>query len=187
MFFGGLMLNKIFLAALIALSFPILTLRAAGQAPTATSEDTKTRLNKQEVIGLMLKIGRMPRAQQDDRMALLWKSQSESKTPRSDFEFCVGLAYLGNYRAQACVGRAFEHGWGIVQDLSDAYAWYVLALENSIADKATEILLQEEKERLILKLRASYPAPSDDELEDLVNAEKNRFAEYRNEATKANK
>jgi hypothetical protein len=181
------MLGKLFLAALVTMSFPFMSARAAGQAPSAASEDAKTRLNKKEIIDLMLKIGRMPRAQQDSRIAQITKSPSDSKTPRSDFEFCMGLAYLGNYKAQACAANAFEQGLGTVQDLSDAYIWYVVALENPITDAATQKRLQEEKERITLKLRSNYPAPSDEELEELVSTEKNRLTDYRNEANKAKK
>jgi hypothetical protein len=186
-FFGGLMLRRVFLTLILTLSFPLLSVRAAIQAPAAASEDAQTRLNKKEIIDLMFKIGRMPRAQQDSRIAQIAKSQSDSKTPRSDFEFCMGLAYLGNYKAQVCAAKAFEHGLGIVEDLSDAYVWYVLALENPIADEANRKRLEEEKESLTLKLRSSYPAPSDDELEELVRTEKTRLTDYRNEVTKAKK
>jgi hypothetical protein len=181
------MLRRVFLALIITLSFPLLSVRAAMQVPMVASEDTKTRLNKKEIIDLMLKIGRMPRTQQDSRTDQIAKSQSDSKTPRSDFEFCMGLAYLGNYKAQVCAAKAFERGLGIVSDLSDAYVWYILALENPINDAATQKNLEEDKERLILKLRSSYPAPSDDELEELVRAEKNRLTDYRNEVTKTKK
>jgi hypothetical protein len=181
------MFGKVLLTLIITLSFPILSVKAAVQAPTAASEDAKTRLNKKEIVNLMIKIARMPLAQQDSRIAQIAKNQSDSKTPRSDFEFCTGLAYLGNYKAQICAAKAFERGLGIVEDLSDAYVWYILALEAPNADAATRKRLEEEKERLILKLRSSYPAPSDDELEELVRTEKNRLTDYRNEVTKAKK
>jgi hypothetical protein len=181
------MLNKILITALFALSFPLCSLMAAAQTPAAASEETKTRLNKQEIIHLMLKIGQLPHTQQDSRIALIVKSQSDSKTPRSDFEFCIGLAYLGNYRARSCTAKAFERGLGIVEDLSDAYVWYVLALESPIDDAAARKHLEEEKERIIMKLRSKYPSPSDEELEDLVGAEKNRLTDYRTEVTKVKK
>jgi hypothetical protein len=129
----------------------------------------------------------MPPAQQESRMAQIAKGQSDSKTPRSDFEFCMGLAYLGNDKAQACVAKAFEHGLGIVEDLSDAYVWNVVALENPVHTAGTQKRLEEEKERLTLKLRSTYPAPSDDELEELVRVEKNRLTDYRNEVNKVKK
>jgi hypothetical protein len=179
--------KKILIMAILTLSFPLCSLMAAVQAPTAAHEETKTRLNKQEIIDLMLKIGRIPGTQQDSRIAQIAKGQPDSKTPRSDFEFSMGLAYLGNYRARTCVAKAFERGWGIVEDLSDAYVWYVLALESPIDDVAARKQLEEEKERIILKLRSKYPSPSDEELEDLVGAEKLRLTDYRNEASKGKK
>jgi hypothetical protein len=181
------MFRRMLWTSIITLSFSFLSVRVAVPAPTAALEDTKTRLNKKEIIDLMLKIGQMSRAQQDSRIAQITKSQSDSKTPRSDFEFCMGLAYHGNYKAQVCAAKAFEHGLGIIEDLSDAYVWYILALENPGADAATKKSLEEEKERIILKLRSTYPSPSDDELEELVRTEKNRLTEYRNEVAKAKK
>jgi hypothetical protein len=176
-----------FLTAIIALSFSPIPARAALRATPAASEDTKTRLDKQEIMDLMLKIRQMPAAQQDSKMSQIAKSQSDGKTPRSNFEFCMGLAYLGNYKAQACAAKAYERGLGIVEDFTDAYVWYVLALENTIDDAATRKRLEEEKERIILKLRSSYPSPSDDELEDQVRAEKDRIADYRKEVAKTKK
>ncbi len=176
------MLKRLLLATLVALPVSLLVARAA-----ALSEDEKTRLSKQEVIDSMIQVGRIPRAQQERRMDLIWKDQSGSKTPRSDFLFCTGLAYLGDYRAQACVGNAFEKGLGIVEDLNEAYAWYGLALENHIADKEAEQRIQESKERIIQKLRSSYPSPSDDDLDDMVREQKSRVAQYQEELKKAKK
>jgi hypothetical protein len=181
------MLRRMSLTVIIALYFSIIPAGAAIRATPVASEDAKTRLNKQEIIDLMLKIRKMPAAQQNSKMSQIAKSQSDGKTPRSDFEFCMGLAYLGNYKAQACAAKAYERGLGIVEDLIDAYVWYVLALENTIDDAATRKRLEEEKERIILKLRSSYPSPSDDELENQVQAEKDRIADYRKELTKTEK
>ncbi len=176
------MLKRLLLATLVALPVSLLLARAA-----ALSEDEKTRLSKQEVIDSMIQVGRIPRAQQESRMNLIWKDQSGSKTPRSDFLFCTGLAYLGDYRAQACVGNAFEKGLGIVEDLNEAYAWYGLALENHIADKEAEQRIQDGRERIIQKLRSSYPTPSDDDLDDMVREQKSRVAQYQEELKKAKK
>ena len=176
------MLRRLLLAALVALPFSLLLARAAGP-----SEDEKTRLSKQEVIDLMIQVGRMPRAQQESKMDLVSKDQSGSKTPRSDFLFCTGLGYLGNYRAQACVGNAFEKGLGIVEDLTEAYGWYGLALESHIADKEAEQRIQDSQMRVLQKLRSSYPSPSDDDLDDLVREQKSRVAQYQEEIKKAKK
>jgi hypothetical protein len=181
------MLRSVLLTAIFALSLTLLPSRAITQAPSAASEEVKTRPNKAEILGFMQKVGRMTRAQQDSRISQITQSHPNSKTPRSDFEFCVGLAYRGNAKAQACVARAFERGLGIVVDLSDAYVWYALALENPIDDAAFKKSLEEDKERVTLKLRLNYPSPSDDELEDLVTAERNRLTGYREEIAKAEK
>jgi TPR repeat protein len=129
----------------------------------------------------------MSRKEQDSKVDLIWKDPSGSKTPRSDFMFCAGLAYLGNFKAQACLGNAFEKGLGIVEDLSEAFTWYALALESPIADKAAEQQVQADKERVIQKLRSSYPAPNDDDLDDMVKAQMNRITQYREEMEKAAK
>jgi TPR repeat protein len=179
------MLNKFFVAALIVMAFSSLPARAAEK--TTASEDEKTRLDKQEITALIGKIGGMPRAQQNSEVDRISSNASGSKTPRSDFTFCMGLAFLGNYKAQACVGNAFEHGLGIVEDPTDAYVWYTIALENRIDDEAAQKRLQADKERVSLRFRLNYPSPTDDELDDLVNAQKKQIGQYRDEATKANK
>jgi hypothetical protein len=181
------MLRSIFLTAMIVLSLALLPSRAIIPAPSSASEDVKTRPTKEEILGFMQKAGRMSRARQDSRISQIAQSHPDSKTPRSDFEFCMGLAYLGNPKAQACVAGAFEKGLGIVEDLSDAYVWYALALENPIDDAAFKKRLEEDKERVTLKLRLNYPSPSDDELEDLVTTERNRLTGYREEIAKAEK
>ena len=181
------MLKKIFLAALITLSFSFFSTNTAGQTPAPTSEDVKTRFNKPETIDLMLQTGRIPLAQRNSRIDLILKDQAGSKTPRSDFTFCLGLAYFGNYKAQACVGKAYESGLGIVEDLSEAYTWYAVALDNRIDDSAAQQRLESDKNRIELKLRSSYPAPSDDELEEMLRSQKNRITQYQEEVKKIKK
>jgi TPR repeat protein len=136
-------------------------------------------------MDLMVKISRMPRPEQESRMDLIWKNSSGSKTQRSDFTFCAGLAYLGNHMAQRCVGRAFEKGLGVVEDLSEAYTWYALALENPGADKTAEQQAAADMERVKMTLHSSYPAPSDDDLDDLIRNQKNRIEQSQNEVKKA--
>jgi TPR repeat protein len=172
------MIRRLSLTAIIAL----LLIQAYSTA--AASEDTATRPDKQEIIDQMIKIGRMSRQQQDSKIDLILKDQSASKTIRSDFMFCIGLAYLGNYKSQTCVGSAFENGRGVVEDLSDAYTWYSIALENQ-AQKATEEKAQAHKDRVKDKLLSSYPSPTDDDLDDLVKAQKSRIAQYQADAKKA--
>jgi hypothetical protein len=179
------MLKKFFIAALFVMTFSSLPGRAAEKA--TASEDEKTRLDKQEIIALIGKIGGMPRAQHNSGIDRISSNPSGSKTPRSDFTFCMGLAFLGNYKAQACVGNAFEHGIGIVEDPTDAYVWYAIALENPIDDAAAKKRLQSDKERVSLRFRLTYPSPTDEELDDLVKAQQKQIGQYRAEATKANK
>jgi TPR repeat protein len=180
------MFKRLLLAAMIALPL-IFTLAAAAQVSSTASENAKTRLNKQEVIDLMIKAGRMPAQQQSNKLDSIWKDLSASKTPRSDFLFCAGLAYLGNCKAQRCVASAYENGIGIVDDLSEAYSWYGVALENRISDKAAQELLEADTDRVKQKLLANYPHPTEDDLDDLVRAQKSRIAQYQEEAKKARK
>jgi len=179
------MFRRMLLVAMITSPFTLMPARAAGQEPAPVSEDSKTRLSKQEIIDLMIRAASMPHAQQQSRMDLISKGQAASKTRRSDFLFCMGLAYLGNAKAQTCAGNAYEKGLGIVEDLSEAYTWYALALDNPAADKATEKRMQEDKERVTQRLRSSYPAPSDDDLDDMVKAQKSRIEQYQQEVKKA--
>ena len=180
------MLRRLLLAITIALPL-IIALAAAAQESSNASEYAKTRLNKQEVIDLMVKAGTMPAQQQSSKLDSIWKDLPASKTPRSDFLFCAGLAYSGNYKAQRCVASAYENGIGIVDDLSEAYAWYGVALENRISDKAAKELLEADADRVKQKLLANYPHPTEDDLDDLVRAQKSRMAQYAEEARKATK
>jgi TPR repeat protein len=179
------MLKRLLSATLITLSFSLIQTNAAAQVPAAASEDTKARLNKQETIDLMIQVGRIPEQQRDSRMEQIWKNQSGSKTPRSDFMFCTGFAYLGNSKAQACVGNAFENGLGVVTDNYEAYTWYALALDTHFADKAAEQRVQADEQRVKDKLFSSYPSPTDDDLDDMVKAQERRIAQYREEVRKA--
>ena len=182
------MLKRLTLAILIvAFPFILIQATAAGQGSGAASEDVKTRPSKQEIIDLMTRMGRMPGQQQNSKLDQTWKDPSSGNTPRSDFMFCTGLAYLGNYKAQACVGNAYDKGRGVVEDPSEAYTWYALALGNSKADKGVEQRLQEDKERVKERLVSSYPAPTDDDLDDLVKALKSRIAQYQDEVKKGKK
>ncbi len=180
------MLKRSLFAAPTLLLFA-LSLTAAGQEPPAAPENAKTRPTKGEIIDLINRIGRMPAPQRNSRMDIIWKDTAASKTPRSDFMFCVGLAYLGDHRAQACVGNAYEKGIGVVEDLSEAYTWYALALEGPVGDKESQQRVQEAKEHVVQRLQSSYPAPSDEDLGDMVKAQESRIARYREEAKKGGK
>jgi hypothetical protein len=175
---GGFMIKMLWLTMMMALSLALLPTTISGQGLKAESENDQTRLSKDEVTRLMIQVGRVPVVEQDHKIEEIWRDQSSSKTPRSDFLFCVGLAYLGNYKAQACLGRAFEKGVGIVQDPTEAYVWYSIALDAPIDEKELRQNIQADRQRIKQGLVSMYPAPSDEELADLVEAQKHRMTEY---------
>lgn len=147
----------------------------AAQVPVASSEKTFTRLDKQEIIGLMAQVSDIPDREQNNKLDQLLKKPSGSQTPRSDFLFCMGLAYLGNQKAQKCVGNAYEKGRGIVEDLLEAYTWFALSQEHKAVDSKAELA------RVKTILVSTYPAPSDDELDEMVKAQKRRISQYQDE------
>jgi len=153
----------------------------------AGSEDAKTRPNKEELSALTLEASRLSAQEQNSRLAQILKDQAGSQTPRSDFMFCTGLAYLGNYRAQRCVGYAYENGIGIVEDLTEAYTWYEIALSSGISDEADAKKAEEDRDRTRDRLVSAYPHPTEDELNDLVNAQKSRIAHYQEQLKQAPK
>jgi hypothetical protein len=178
MLLGGFMAKMLWLTMMIALSLALLPTTVSGQGLKAESENDQTRLSKDEITRLMIQIGRVPVVEQDHKIEGIWRDQSGSKTPRSDFLFCVGLAYLGNHKAQACLGRAYEKGIGIVQDPTEAYVWYSIALDNPIDNKELKEKIQADRQRIKQGLVSMYPAPSDEDLADLVEAQKHRMTEY---------
>ncbi len=155
-----------------------------SQYAIAGSEEARTRPNKEEISALTLEASRMSAREQESRLAQILKDQAGSKTPRSDFMFCTGLAYLGNYKAQRCVGYAYENGIGVVEDLTEAYTWYEIALSNSIPDEADAQKAEEDRDRTRDRLVSAYPHPTEDELNDLVNAQKSRIAQYQEQLKK---
>jgi hypothetical protein len=172
------MIRRLFITALLI---------ALSQTLMAQSEDVNARPNKQEITDLMAQIHRMPGQQQNEKLTQILKDPAGSKTPRSDFAFCTGLAYLGNYKAQMCVGNAYENGRGIVEDLSEAYAWYAIASENQIADESEAKRVEAERERVKERLVSAYPHPTEDDLADMVNSQKTRIAQYQDQFKKAKK
>jgi hypothetical protein len=144
----------------------------------AGSEDTKTRPNKEEIANLLRQTSRMSAAEQDSKISRVLKDQANSQTPRSDFMFCTSLAYLGNYKGQMCVGNAYENGLGIVEDMSEAYTWYELAVGSNIKNETDAKKAEADRDRAKEKLVSAYPHPTEDELIDLVNAQKTRIAQY---------
>jgi hypothetical protein len=135
----------------------------------------------------MIQANRMSVAEQDKRISQILKDQAHSLTPRSDFMFCTSLAYLGNYKGQMCVGNAYENGRGIVDDMSEAYTWYELAVGSNIKDETDAKRAETDRDRVKERLVSAYPHPTEDELNDLVNAQKARIAQYLEETQKAKK
>lgn len=178
------MLKHSFLTALI-LGLTLLAPSVPCSQETAeTSENTKARPVKQEISEQMVQIGTMSARQQDSKVDQILARQAESQTPRSDFMFCTGLAYLGNAKAQMCVGKAYENALGVVEDLLDAHTWYAVACQTGFADESqaqkTEQIRDQVKERLI----SAYPHPTEEELEDQVSAQKTKIEQYQAEIHK---
>ncbi|MBN2320640.1 MAG: hypothetical protein JXR49_16290 [Acidobacteria bacterium] len=168
------MKKTILILTLILVLAPISVLAQINPA----SEDEKSLLHESEIIDLMARLEQMPVQQQKEKIEQLWANDKGSKTPRSDFLYCSGFAYLDHYKAQACLGRAFENGRGIVQDNMDAYIWYTIALDHTIDDAAFKEKLQARQTHIKQVLVSVYPAPSDYELEDAVKKQKEKIEQY---------
>ncbi len=175
-------MNRKLLRTITMLSL-LIPIHSIGQLKPG-SENEQSLLKKSEILDLMSQVGKLPAQQQNEKIEQLWTSDGGSKTPRSDFLYCAGFAYLDRYKAQACLGRAFENGYGIVQDYSDAYVWYTIALEHPIEDSAVREKIQAGKDRVKMTLLSVYPAPSDFELEELVKNKKEKIAQYQAEIGK---
>lgn len=167
--FGITALIVVFMAAL-----------AMAQEP-AVSEQETSRPDRQESVAWMRKTAAMPDAQQSEKLDSILRTGSESATPRSDFFFCLGLAYRGNGKAQQCVARAYEKGLGVVEDLAESYVWFALAHAGHAAGAEADM------ERVKTLLVSVYPAPTDEELEEQVAAQKSRLQEYQAEVRKSKK
>lgn len=173
------MFKHFFSEALIICSLIFIQAIAIAQQPSV-SEEAVTRPDKEEIIPWMIYTSRMSEKQQNEKLNAIYKNTSESdgKTPRSDFMTCTGLAYWGNGKAQQCVALAYEKSRGIVEDFSEAYAWYALAVSHKAEGS------EENLERIKTRLVSVYPAPTDDELDAQVAALKNRILKYQAEAKK---
>ena len=171
------MFQRLFCAVVLVFSLSICT--ATAQVP-ADSEKTISRPDKNETIAWMKLVSQLPAAEQNVKAdaALKGITASNSKTPRSDFQLCVGLAYLGNARAQRCVGYAYEKGIGVVDDLLESYVWFELAHGGGDKESASDVA------RVMLALNSTYPAPSEEELETEVAEQNRRLAEYQKEVKK---
>jgi TPR repeat protein len=159
--------------------FSISTLIMAAQVPAASEKDVY-RPDKGDIIAWMNQASKMPAAQQNESVddALKNVTSSGGKAPRSDFQLCVALAYLGNAKAQRCVALAYEKGAGIVDDPLEAYVWFELAHGSGNTESAADV------SRIILILNSAYPAPTEEELETMVSMLKGKVAEYQKEVKK---
>ena len=176
------MFKQLLLTATITLSITLALNAATGQEIKPASESEQTLLNKSETIALMNQVKSMSSQQQKEKINQVWVTDTNSKTPRSDFLYCSAFAYLNDYKAQACLARAFENGRGIGSNLTDAYVWYTIALEHSINDAALKSDIESGQARVKTMLLSVYPAPSDFELEEAVKKQKEKVEEYRAEA-----
>jgi hypothetical protein len=166
------MVRKLLLTAIIALPFSLLSIIATAQTSTPESAGDGAKMTKDDIIILMVQVGRVPVVQQDRKMETIWENMDGSQTPRSDFLFCTGFAYLGNYKAQACLGHAYEKGRGADRDFADAYVWYSIALENPIKDPADKLRIQADRDRMRKVLLSGTPARTEKELNDLIKTQK---------------
>jgi TPR repeat protein len=167
-----------FSVIVLILSFFLLPLTAQE---SAISQQDATRPDKPEIHSWMKKTAQISVKQQNENLDVILKSASESKTPRSDFLFCLGLAYAGNGKSQQCLGRAYEKGRGVVEDLMEAYTWFALAVENKAPESEADL------DRVKTRLLSTYPAPSDEEFENQVSDLKSRISQYQAEAKKSKK
>lgn len=167
----------------VAILICSLFLIALSAQETALAQQDNTRPDKQDILSSMNKAAQLPEKQQNDHLDVILKSASDpdSKTLRSDFLFCVGLAYLGNGKAQQCMGRAYEKGRGVVEDLMEAYTWFALSVGNHTTES------EEELERVKTRLLSTYPAPTDEEFENQVSDLKSIISQYQASAKKSKK
>lgn len=181
------MFRRFLLTVLIACTFSFTQCILSAQESAAGSEETKSRPNRQEITELMVQMEKMTGGQQSDRIDRILAEQAGGRTSRPDFMFCTGLAYLGSAKAQACVARAYENGLGVVEDLSEAYTWYALACQTGFGEAAETEKAEAIRDRVKERLVSAYPHPTEEDLEDQVNAQKARIAQYLAEVKKAKK
>ncbi len=178
------MLQQLFFAAIIMTPFAFLEAPSDAQKPAQIDETDRSRPGKAEIMDWMVRVSAMPPEQRDERIDRICRAQSDAGTPRSDFLFCIGLAYCGSCRAQACVGKAYESGRGIIEDLMEAHAWYDTALQNPDIDKSEASRIQADQDRVKSILISVYPAPSDFELQESAAFLKNQILHYQQEIKK---
>ena len=166
------MVKKRLLTAIIVLPLSLLSIIATGRILLPAFADDAAKLTKDDITMLMVQVGRLPVVQQDRKMEAIWANMDGSQTPRSDFLFCTGFAYLGNYKAQACLGNAYEKGRGVDKDLTGAYVWYSIALDNPINDPVDKRQIQADRDRIRKALSSGTSAKTDKELNDLIKEQK---------------
>jgi TPR repeat protein len=177
------MLKRFLLAAIIALPVVFAQSALSAQAPAA-SEDAKTRPTRQEITALMTQVSKMSAPQQNGKIDQILADQAGSKSPRSDFLFCTGLAYTGNAKAQMCVAKAYESGIGVVEDLLEAHTWFALACQTGFSDAAEAQKAEEIRDRIKERLISAYPHPTEEELDDQITALKAKIAQHHAETPK---
>jgi TPR repeat protein len=177
------MLKRFLLTAIIALPAFFAQSAFSAQAPAAL-ENEKTRPNKQEITALTVQAAKLSVPQQNSKIDQILADQAGSKTPRSDFLFCTGLAYLNNAKAQTCVAKAYENGLGVVEDLLEAHTWYALACQTGFADASEAQKAEEIRDRIKERLISAYPHPTEEELADQVDAQKTKIAQQKAEIKK---
>lgn len=149
-----------------------------AEKPSADAELVKTRPGKEEILEAMVSASKMTRRQRDFAMDRASKRNGDGTTPRSDFLYCLGAAFLGDINAQICLANAYEKGIGIVDDATDAYVWYSIALTGPITDSAVDKQVRAARQRMNSKLVQGYPSPTEDELDALVQKELSRMREF---------
>lgn len=153
---------------------------APGVAGPELDEGAVTRPDDTEILEWMRFQGSLTAEEREAALKgiLARMTAGGGETPRSDFMTCAALAHRGDGRAQYCVGRAYENGTGVVEDLTDAYVWYALAARAGYGAGA------EARERVKTLLLSVYPAPTDDELDTLEAAAREAVARLGAEARK---
>jgi TPR repeat protein len=174
------MIKRSLSAIVVILSLFLISLSAQE---TAISQQDTSRPDKPETLAWMNKTAQIPEKQQNENLDVILRGASapDSKTPRSDFLFCVGLAYWGNGKAQQCLGRAYEKGLGIVEDPMEAYTWFALSAGKNTPGSDADL------ERVKTRMLSTYPAPTDEEFENQVTDLKSRISQYQAAAKKSKK
>ena len=174
------MVKRFLLAAVMALPVVFAQSAVSAQEP-AGAEGAKSRPTRQEITLQTVQVSKMTAQQQKSKLDQILADQAGSKTPRSDFLYCIGLAHLGNAKAQVCVAKAYENGFGVVEDLLEAHAWYALACQTGFADASDAQKAEEVRDLVKGRLISAYPHPTEEELDDQVNALKAKIDQHQSD------